>query len=208
MCQALCHQPACDFRSISRPILGRGRLPPVQTDDDVLRLAGRLDEMWRLVLRSVLIVEGALLLATLIVPVLGIDRDPEDPPSARSTRLVAGLSFYLTTRFGDFGNTDSHPYSVPGGVWLTRITLVLLLIALVVAVVATVRLSFERISRSTLIVARVAGAILIASPILMAAAQHWLSNRTLATPVQPGLLVPMLAGIWLLSIAAARSRLD
>ena len=64
----------------------RGRLPPVQTDDHVQRLAGRLDEVWRLVLRSVLLVEAALLLATLIVPVLGIDRDPDGSPSMRSTR--------------------------------------------------------------------------------------------------------------------------
>ena len=180
----------------------------MQTDDPVLRLAGRLDEVWRLVLRSVLLVEAALLLATLIVPVLGIDPDPDSPPPVRSTRLVPGLSFYLTTRFGDFGNTESHPYSVPGGVWLTRITLVLLLAALVVAVVAGVRLSFERTSRSTLILARVGAAVLIASPILLAAAQHWLSNPTLAAPLQPGLLVPILAGVWLLSIAAARSRID
>jgi len=176
----------------------------VQTDDHVRRL----EAVWQLVLRSVLLVEGALLLAALIVPVLGVDRDPDDPPSVRSMRLVAGLSFYLTTPVGDFGSTDAHPYSVPGGVWLTRITLILLLAALVVAVVATVRLSFELISRSTLILARVGGAILIASPILVGAAQLWLSNRALATPVQPGLLVPILAGIWLLSIAAARSRLD
>jgi len=71
-----------------------------------------------------------------------------------------------------------------------------------------VRLSFERTSRSTLIVAQVSGAVLIASPILLAAAQRWLSNPMLATPLQPGLLVPILAGIWLLSIAATRSRLD
>ena len=86
--------------------------------------------------------------------------------------------------------------------------MVLLLAALVVAVVAGVRLSFERTSRSTLILARVGAAVLIASPILLAAAQHWLSNPTLAAPLQPGLLVPILAGVWLLSIAAARSRID
>ncbi len=180
----------------------------MQTDDDALRLAGRLDEMWRLVLRSVLLIQAALLLATLIVPLLGIDRDPDDHPSLRSTRLLPGLSFYLTTRFGDFGNTQSHPYSVPGGVWLTRVSLFLLLAALLAAALATAQLASENAGRRTLIVARISAAALIASPILLGLAQHWLSNRTLATPVQPGLVVPLFAGIWLLSIAAARARLD
>ena len=180
----------------------------MQTDDDARQLAMRLEQVWRLVLRSVLLVEAALLVATLIVPVLGVDRDPGGQSSLRTTRLLAGLSFYLTTRFGDFGSTESHPYSVPGGVWMTRIALFLLLAALVAAAVAAVRLSFENTRRSTLILTRIAGATLIASPVLLAVAQHWLSNKTLATPVQPGLLVPLLAGIWLLSIAAARSRVD
>jgi len=54
----------------------------VQSDDQVLGL----EAVWKLVLRSVLPVEGALVLATLIVPVLGVDRDPDDQPPVRSMR--------------------------------------------------------------------------------------------------------------------------
>jgi hypothetical protein len=75
----------------------------------------RLDVVWRLVLRSVLLVQGALLLATLTVPMLGRDTDTDDSDPAQTLRVLGGLAAYLGATPSEFGDRDSHPFAVPGG---------------------------------------------------------------------------------------------
>jgi hypothetical protein len=179
-------------------------LPPM----DPVVAQRRLDIVWRLVLRSVLLVEGALLIATVTVPMLGRDTDPDDSDPAQTLRVVGGLAAYLGARPSEFGDRDSHPFAVPGGVWLTRILLVVLLVGLLAAATATCRLALESTGRPTRVLARVGGGMLIVSVVLLAMAQTWLSDDHVATPLQPGLLIPLAAGVWLLSATAARAAMD
>jgi len=175
------------------------------TQDAVLR---RLDVVWRLVLRSVLLIEVALLVASFAAPLLARDTDPDDNDPARTSRLLPGLIAYINATPSQFGDSDRHPIDVPGGVWMTRIVLVLLLVALVMALLATCGLAIEGVSRTTRIVARTSGIMLLVGVVLLALAQIWLSDDHVATPVQPSLLLPLAAGVWLLSVTAARTRMD
>ena len=63
-------------------------------------------------------------------------------------------------------------------------------------------------SRSTPIIARIGGILLFVGVGMLAVAQLWLSDDHLATPLQPGLLLPVAAGVWILSLASARTRMD
>ncbi|GAA2103978.1 hypothetical protein GCM10009841_21520 [Microlunatus panaciterrae] len=168
----------------------------------------RLEVVWRLVLRSALMIEAALLLASLAVPLLGRDTHPEDSDPGVSTRLLASLAAYVTAQPNQFGDRDSPPADVPGGVWMTRIVLVLLLVALILAAVATFGLALDRTGRPTHILARAGGTLLLISVGLLALAQIWLSDDYVATPLQPRLLMPVAAGLWLLSVATAKRRMD
>jgi hypothetical protein len=168
----------------------------------------RLDVVWRLLLRSVLLIQVALLLATFAVPMLGRDTDPDDADPARTTRVLPGLLAYVRAQPSEFGDRDRHPLAVPGGVWMTRIALVMLLVALVLVVLATYGLALERVSRSTPIIARIGGILLFAGVGMLAVAQVWLSDDHVATPLQPGLLLPLAAGVWILSVTSARTRMD
>ena len=172
--------------------------------DAVLR---RLDVVWRLVLRSVLLIEVALLVASFAAPLLARDTDPDDNDPARTSRLLPGLIAYINATPSQFGDSDRHPIDVPGGVWMTRIVLVLLLVALVMALLATCGLAM-RAEPTTRIVARTSGIMLVVGVVLLALAQIWLSDDHVATPVQPSLLLPLAAGVWLLSVTAARTRMD
>ena len=60
---------------------------------------------------------------------------------------------------------------------------------------ATCGLAIEGVSRTTRIVARTSGIMLLVGVVLLAVAQIWLSDDHVATPVQPSLLLPLAAGV-------------
>jgi hypothetical protein len=139
---------------------------------------------------------------------LARDTDPDDGDPAQTLHALSGLAVYLGAAPSELGDSDSHPFAVPGGVWLTRILLSALLVGLVAAAIATCRLALDGTGRPTRVMARVGAAMLIVSVVLLAVAQIWLSDDHVATPLQPGLLVPLAAGVWLLSARTAKAAMD
>lgn len=175
----------------------------------------RLEAIWRTLIRSLVLVQLALLLACLVVPILGADTDPQDQTDPdygqelRTLTLLRSIGYYLSGTERQFGSSTAHPYSVPGGSTLSIVFLMVLLVLWVLAVVATARLASDRLvsepgGRVGSRLAMIAGVGLILVTALLTLSQLWLDNDDFATPLQPGLLLPVSAGGWLLSLRRGR----
>lgn len=162
--------------------------------------ARRLEQLWRFVRRSVLLVEAGLLLAALVVPVLSFDTDPDDREPATTLALLPAVVRYVGADATDFGDPGSHPYALSGGLWLTRIALLLLVAAIVLAAVATARLGSWNSSRAAHISGWVGAGLLIGVPLIVLAGQRWLPDDDVETTVGVGLVVSAFAGAWLVSV--------
>lgn len=166
----------------------------------------RIEAIWRTLIRSLVLVQLALLIACLVVPILGADTDPHDPTDSdygrelRTLTLPRAIGYYLTQPKRQFGSSTAHPYSVPGGTTLSIVFLVSLLVLSVLAVIATARLTSDRRGHLGTRLAMITGVGLILITALLALSQLWLGNEDFATPLQPGLLLPASAGGWMLSL--------
>lgn len=161
----------------------------------VRRLDAQLDQLRTQFRRQQVLVAYGLVLASLRVPVVSFVNSPGSIESERETEHLFGA---IGEYFGgdlDIGSRSTYPYAIPGGLSLTRIGLVVVLVGLV-AVAVTCWPRLDELTGKRLALLTAAAIVPLFGVALVWLGQGWLPNDDLGTHAAWGLLVVAGGGIW------------
>ena len=167
----------------------------------------------RLVVRMVQLVAVALLVVTVLVPLVKIVSDEDDDPVERQsfTGLVALITEEDARFIGDDDESvadSSHPVAIPGGLGVTRVGLVQLVTAGLAAGFATLALLTSDRRRDRVLVV-LSAVVLFGAALLMAIGLRWLPVYR-EDEIGPawGVWLPLLADVWVPAAHQLAKKLD
>ena len=150
--------------------------------------------------RQQVVILLGLMVTSLLAPVVSLTEgsDMSDETEIRRP-LLGAVVLYFEAEVADFGSLSSRPYALPGGLWLTRIGLVLLIVGLLAVAITCWGLLSADISRATRIKIICAGTVLVLGVLLVWLGQAWLPDDEQGTTTDAawGLLVAIGCAVWL-----------
>lgn len=157
-----------------------------------------LNDLRRHILHHRRLVLLALLIASLLAPLASITNDPVS--SRRTTdqlTLFAGLRYFTATDGRQFGSTTAPPFGLNFALVMTRVGLIVLVVAIFGAIITLliVRPGRARAARTFL---AGAGGALILSAALTALALWWIPADDASAGPTAWLMLPLMTGIGLL----------
>jgi hypothetical protein len=153
-------------------------------------LRERVDVLQSLLLIQQRIVLIALLIASVVAPLTAIVEQDADDPVTDAMGLFGSLGYFFQNDPESFGDRDSYPFALDAGLTLTRIGLVLLLVAIFCALVTVVNV-WTRQGRGPRIALIVLGIAVIIAAALTFIGLSLLPDGDDATNATPWLLLPI-----------------
>jgi hypothetical protein len=155
-------------------------------------LRERVDVLQSLLLIQQRIVLIALLVASVVAPLTAIVEQDADDPVTDAMGLFGLLGYFFQNDPESFGDRDSYPFALDAGLTLTRIGLVLLLVAIFCALVTVVNV-WARHGRGPRLTLIVLGIVMIIAAAITYFGLSVLPDGDDATNATPWLLVPVAA---------------
>jgi hypothetical protein len=167
------------------------------SERDAGRLESQVGSLRTVVQRQQRLVLLGLVVASLVAPLTSLVENPDAGDAVEEGRhLFGALGTYFAADATDFGSITGHPYALPGGLWLTRVGLILIVLGLVAVVVTAWMAPREELTAADVARLAVTSTLLLGGVFAVGLGQAWLPDDEVVTSPSWGLLVVIGCVAW------------
>ncbi len=149
--------------------------------------------------QGIKIVLALVLVAVVLVPISGVGADDDNGAATVERRLLGTLMWAWSVDPADLGSTETHPYSLGGGLWFLRLGVLVVTIGVLALMVVLARwpVAFMAEPPPRTPAFLTAGAVTVAVGLLLALlGTWWLPEDDVIVTLQPAAALGLVAAVW------------